>query len=118
MSIKDKSYLDVRKLRFKLYASNYFSIIILVGLASLLRNASLALSNALFQTYLVSVTIAVQPSIDGVLVPQNYYQSIFGSIAPITGLALQSIWGVIQGGRVVCAYKYGKKDYASIKAVY
>lgn len=118
MSIKDKSYLDVRKLRFKLYAWNYFSIIILVGLASLLRNASLALSNALFQTYLVSVTIAVQPSIAGVLVPQNYYQSIFGSIAPITGLALQSIWGVIQGGRVVCAYKYGKKDYDSIKAVY
>ncbi|WP_052663403.1 MATE family efflux transporter [[Mycoplasma] testudinis] len=118
MSAKELSHLDVRKLRFKLYTWSYFSIIVLVGIASLMRNSSLALSNALFQTYLVSVTVHTNPQVGNAPVAQNYYQSLYGSVTPITNLALQSVWGVIQGGRAVCAYKYGKKDYAAIKQVY
>lgn len=116
LSHQNKTNLDLRKLRFKLFTWSYLSIILLIGLASFLRNTSLSLSNSLFQTYLVTVAESTGAAVHNG--GANYYQSIFGSVTPISNLALQSIWGVIQGGRAVASYKYGKKDYRAIKIIF
>lgn len=116
LSHQNKTNLDLRKLRFKLFTWSYLSIILLIGLASFLRNTSLSLSSSLFQTYLVTVAKSTGAAVHNG--GPNYYQSIFGSVTPISNLALQSIWGVIQGGRAVASYKYGKKDYKAIKVIF
>lgn len=116
LSHKNKTNLDLRRLRFKLFTWSYLSIILLIGLASFLRNTSLSLSSSLFQTYLVTVAKSTGAAVHNG--GPNYYQSIFGSVTPISNLALQSIWGVIQGGRAVASYKYGKKDYKAIKVIF
>lgn len=116
LSHQNKTNLDLRKLRFKLFTWSYLSIILLIGLASFLRNTSLSLSSSLFQTYLVTVAQSTGAAVHNG--GANYYQSIFGSVTPISNLALQSIWGVIQGGRAVASYKYGKKDYKAIKIIF
>lgn len=116
LSHQNRTNLDLRKLRFKLFTWSYLSIILLIGLASFLRNTSLSLSSSLFQTYLVTVAKSTGAAVHNG--GPNYYQSIFGSVTPISNLALQSIWGVIQGGRAVASYKYGKKDYKAIKVIF
>lgn len=116
LSHQNKTNLDLRRLRFKLFTWSYLSIILLIGLASFLRNTSLSLSSSLFQTYLVTVAKSTGAAVHNG--GPNYYQSIFGSVTPISNLALQSIWGVIQGGRAVASYKYGKKDYKAIKVIF
>ncbi|MDC4182869.1 MATE family efflux transporter [Mycoplasma bradburyae] len=92
---------------------NYLYLIFLIGLASFFRNAALSISNAIFQTNLVSVTEKIQPNL-----PPNYYQSIFGSITPISNLMLQSVWGLINGGRTVAGYKFGQRNFNDITKIY
>ncbi|QZX49339.1 MATE family efflux transporter [Mycoplasma sp. E35C] len=92
---------------------NYLYLIFLIGLASFFRNASLSVSNAIFQTNLVTVSEKVASDL-----PPNYYQSLFGSITPISNLMLQSVWGLINGGRTIAGYKFGQKNYKDITKIY
>lgn len=117
LTSKNKTYLNIKNLRFKLFKWNFFAIIIFIGLASFFRNASTSFSNAMFQTYLVTVTQSTHyfPLVTN---SPNFFQSIYGSVTPISNLVLQSVWGVIQGGRTICSYKYGCADYKSIKKIY
>ncbi|WP_052663108.1 MATE family efflux transporter [Mycoplasmoides pirum] len=114
---KNQTNLILKNLRFKLYKWKLFNIIILIGVASFLRNASASFSNSMFQTYLVNMTNSSGYAITHDTSP-NIFQSYFGSVTPISNLAIQSVWGLIQGGRTVASYKYGKEDYNAIKKIY
>ncbi|WP_027122122.1 MATE family efflux transporter [[Mycoplasma] imitans] len=92
---------------------NYLYLIFLIGLASFFRNAALSISNGVFQTNLVTVTEKIEPNL-----PPNYYQSIFGSVTPISNLMLQSVWGLINGGRSLCGFKFGQRNFKDITKIY
>ncbi|MES3497435.1 MATE family efflux transporter [Mycoplasmoides gallisepticum] len=111
---KKATHLEYREIFRKGHFNwNYLYLIILIGLASFFRNAALSVSNGIFQTNLVTITEKIQPNL-----PPNYYQSIFGSVTPISNLMLQSVWGLIHGSRSLCGFKFGQRNFKDITKIY
>ncbi|WP_052663880.1 MATE family efflux transporter [Mycoplasmoides alvi] len=114
---KNQTNLIWKNLKFKMFSKKLLLIIFFIGFSSFLRNATSAFSNSMFQTYVVDMTSSTGYDKNFNVSP-NIFQSYFGSVSPISNLALQSVWGLIQGGRTVASYKYGCEDYKAIKKIY
>jgi hypothetical protein len=77
----------------------------LVGLSSFLIDVSFSIANIFFIPILAHTAAnqSVFPQANG---DGMYFQTIEGAVLPMLNLVFISIYGIIEGGRLIVAYNY------------
>ena len=89
--------------------------IFFTGLASFLRNLSMAVA-AWLQLFLLSSLVI--PSIETSGGSASAYANFYGAINPIYNLFFPIMLGTIQGSRIMCSYLYGSNQYKRFRQTY
>lgn len=84
---------------------NLINPIVLVGLSAFLIDISFSIANIFFIPILAHLASneAIFPLAKG---DGMYFQTIEGAVMPLLNLVFISIYGIVEGGRLIVAYNY------------
>lgn len=91
----------------------YVSVIVLMGLSTLIRNAGMS-----FNAYLVNIFLnhlPPPPKYANNPMFHGFYLSLFGAIGQIIMITVMPLFGVIQSSSSFIGYNFGKKEYKRIR---
>ncbi|GHU48582.1 hypothetical protein FACS1894218_5910 [Bacilli bacterium] len=91
--------------------------VVMVGLAAFLIDASYALANGIYIPVLANTAAnsSIFPRAHG---DGMYFQTIEGATMPTLNLIFVTIYGIIEGERLIVAYNYARGNWKRIKKAY